>query len=75
MKQMLKSMEQEITVLVRDEKKIQRRKELSDKAKEFGFLTEELYLVEMAEEERSMASAAVLAFWNRRCLNICRREV
>lgn len=62
MKQMLKSMEQEITVLVRDEKKIQRRKELSDKAKEFGFLTEELYLVEMAEEERSMASAAVLAF-------------
>ncbi len=58
---MLRRMEQECTILLNQEINIQKRKKLSAAIKESGFLAEELYMVEMAEEERSMASAAVMS--------------
>lgn len=58
---MLRRMEQECTILLNQERNIQKRKKLSAAIKESGFLAEELYMVEMAEEERSMASTAVMS--------------
>lgn len=59
---MLRKMEQECTALIEQEAYIQTRKKIAAAIRESGFLAEELYTIEMAEEERSMASAAMLSY-------------
>ena len=59
---MLRKMEQEWTALIEQEAYIQTRKKIAAAIRESGFLAEELYTIEMAEEERSMASAAMLSY-------------
>lgn len=60
-KNMLRQMEQELLHLTEDEEWQRRRQELAAGVNRLGFLPEELYVMELAEEERSMLSAAALS--------------
>ena len=55
-------MEEELVRLTEDGVQIRRRQKLAAEMNSVGCLPEELYIMELAEEERSMLSAAAVSF-------------
>ena len=61
-KNMCRQMEEELVRLTEDGVQIRRRQKLAAEMNSVGCLPEELYIMELAEEERSMLSAAAVSF-------------